>query len=333
MILFDSGANCCISNEKSDFILGQYHKFAVGKSVEGVGKTLRADGIGQVQWTFTAEDGSHRTLELHAYYIPWVNQKIASTSQVHKKYPNDHIDISSKQLRVIGDGTNQSITVPLCPKTELPLCQARSLKFGALGEARSVKTGPLARIRTTPSLTEGANFNMTTPEKELLCWHYKLGHVSIRRIQWMFRRGYLGNTEQSKRAQAAAAKLNSGPLCTACQYAKQRRRTSPGSTKRTTEAESGQRKKDCMFPGQQVSVDHFHSKPYGRRLNTYGKEADDKKYTFVDRETLAGLQLSKKQETPYRRCMLTRLSASSKNWRRPPGDVNPSSGDQLRHRR
>jgi hypothetical protein len=285
MILFDSGANCCISNDKSDFIVGQYHKFAVGKSVEGVGKTLRADGIGQLHWTFTAEDGSHRTLELPAYYIPSVNQKIASTSQVLKKYPNDHIDISSTQLRLIGAGTNQSITVPLCPRTELPLGQARSL-CGALGEVLAVTTGPLAKIRTTPSLTEGANFNLTAPEKELLRWHYRLGHVSIRRIQWMFQRGYLANTEQSKRAQAAAAKLDSGPLCTACQYAKQRRKTSPGSTKRTTQSESGQLKQDRMFPGQQVSVDHFHSKPYGRRLNTYGKEADDKKYTggciFVD---------------------------------------------------
>ena len=41
-----------------------------------------------------------------------------------------------------------------------------------------------------------------------------------------------------------------------------------------------------MFPGQQVSVDHFYSSSKGRLLNTYGKESDDQKYVggciFVD---------------------------------------------------
>ena len=284
-ILFDSGANCCISNERSDFV-GKYHKFRNGRIIEGMGKALSADGHGQVSWTFLADDGSHRTLELPAYHIGSIQQKIASTSQILKVYPNERVHISSEQLQLTGDESKPSITVQICPTTSLPLAVAQTVTAPIEVPKKRTVQDPLATLRNNPSLTEGANFNLGEPAKELLRWHYRLAHMNMRRIQWLFRRGFLASSEKSRRAQAEAALLDSGPMCTACQYAKQRRRTTPGSVKRTVTADVGLLKKDRLFPGQQISVDHFHSKPHGRLLNTYGKEAMDKKYTggciFVD---------------------------------------------------
>jgi hypothetical protein len=284
-ILFDSGANCCISNERSDFV-GKYHKFRDGRIIEGMGKALSADGHGQVAWTFLADDGSHRTLELPAYHIGSIQQKIASTSQILKVYPKERVHISSEQLQLTGDESKPSITVPICPTTSLPLAVAQTVTAPIELSKRRTVQNPLATLRNTPSLTEGANFNLSEPAKELLRWHYRLAHLNQRRIQWMFKRGFLASSEKSRRAQAEASLLDSGPLCTACQYAKQRRKTTPGSVKRAVPTETGLLKRDRLFPGQQISVDHFHSKPHGRLLNTYGKEAMDKKYTggciFVD---------------------------------------------------
>ena len=42
----------------------------VGQQVEGIGKALQIEGVGHVRWTFKADDGSHRTLRLPAYYVP-----------------------------------------------------------------------------------------------------------------------------------------------------------------------------------------------------------------------------------------------------------------------
>ena len=43
-----------------------------------------------------------------------------------------------------------------------------------------------------PSLVSPNNFNLSDPEKELLRWHYRLGHIGIKRVQWLFCQGVLG---------------------------------------------------------------------------------------------------------------------------------------------
>ena len=84
----------------------------------------------------------------------------------------------------------------------------------------------------------------------------------------------------------AASRLTCGPLCTACQYAKQCRKTQPGSQKQTIDSEVNALKRDQLFPGQRVSVEHFHASVHGCRLETYGKEPKHQRYTggaiFVD---------------------------------------------------
>lgn len=56
--------------------------------------------------------------------------------------------------------------------------------------------------------------------------------------------------------------------------------------KRNDTTNFGALKKDKMFPGQQVSVDHFFSSSKGRLIHTYGEEAESQKYMggciFVD---------------------------------------------------
>ena len=61
-----------------------------------------------------------------------------------------------------------------------------------------------------PSLTVANNINLTEPEKEILRWHQRLGHISVRKVQWMMRAGILGRTEADRRLHATAAKLNQG---------------------------------------------------------------------------------------------------------------------------
>ena len=103
------------------------------------------------------------------------------------------------------------------------------------------------------------------------------------------RQGILASSDKIRRLHTAASKLVAGPLCTACQYAKQRRKTTPGTVKKSIESERSALKTGDLFPGSTVSVDHFACNPLGRLLNTYGKErADDKYkggYIFVDHAT------------------------------------------------
>ena len=79
-----------------------------------------------------------------------------------------------------------------------------------------------------------------TPHDELLRWHYRLGHVSFRRIQLMAKRNELPK-------KLFEAKI---PLCPACQYGKMIRRPW-----RTKPQQTGKQVCTVTAPGQVVSVD------------------------------------------------------------------------------
>ena len=54
-VLFDSGANVCVTNRKDDF--GEFHKMCDNDIIDGIGKAPRIEGVGVVAWTFKADNG------------------------------------------------------------------------------------------------------------------------------------------------------------------------------------------------------------------------------------------------------------------------------------
>ena len=294
-VLFDSGANCCVTNHQSDFT-STITKHITNRCVDGIGKGLKIDGTGVVSWTFKADNGMYRTLRLPCYYVPSSNTRIASLQTVLEAYPNETFSMNQNHLTLSGHGKTPSITIAVCSQSKLPMGITAKPTTPAVYK-REVKP-PRDHLTNTkgilpavkhPSLTAPSNLNLSEPEKELLRWHHQLGHVNIKQVQWLMRQGILTASEVTRRLHNTAAKLTHGPLCTACQFAKQRRKTMPGSVKRMIKPEAGALKKDTLFPGQLVSVDHFHCNPLGRLLHTYGKESADKKYgggcIFVDHAT------------------------------------------------
>ena len=53
---FDSGANCCVTNQFKDFI-GDFKHTGWDQIVDGIGKGPRVKGNGTVGWTFVADNG------------------------------------------------------------------------------------------------------------------------------------------------------------------------------------------------------------------------------------------------------------------------------------
>jgi len=282
-VLFDSGANCCVTNRMSDFV-GEFHNESKGQIVDGIGKGLKIEGDGRVAWTFKADNGMYRTIVVPCYYIPSATARIASLQELLKQYPKETISMNANSMTLSGFESTPPITVQFSPTSNLPMGITEKITPTVNKGERKPKS-ELPNMKQ-PSLTAASNFNLTEPEKELLRWHHRLGHIGMKRVQWLFRQGILSTSEQSRRLQAGASKLTHGPMCTACQYAKQRRRTMPGTVKHTIKSEVGKLKRNDLFPGQEISVDHFACNPLGRLLHTYGKEKPDAKYKggciFVD---------------------------------------------------
>ena len=65
-VLFDSGANCCITNRKADFTADFQHQLST-QIIDGIGKGLKIEGSGTVAWTFNADNGMYHTLNLPCY--------------------------------------------------------------------------------------------------------------------------------------------------------------------------------------------------------------------------------------------------------------------------
>jgi len=64
------------------------------------------------------------------------------------------------------------------------------------------------------------NSNLSEPEKELMRWHYRLGHPSLRRVQFLLQSGVLSCSKNKRHLHSSACKLICLPKCASCQYGK-----------------------------------------------------------------------------------------------------------------
>ncbi|KAI2504072.1 hypothetical protein MHU86_10354 [Fragilaria crotonensis] len=146
--------------------------------LNGIAKGLRIEGEGKVHWSFHDSTGKLRTLELPAYYVPKIRVRLLSTTSLLQTYSDETIKVEAHRLTMSGvpDDPNRSpIVAHVNPDNNLPTSQAY----------RQPAILPAAEcLNATISAVNEANLNLSEPEKELLRWHYRLGHISFRKIQF-----------------------------------------------------------------------------------------------------------------------------------------------------
>ena len=74
-------------------------------------------------------------------------------------------------------------------------------------------------------VSDEQNQNLTSLQKALLQWHFQLGHMGFKWIQWLGQSGILGPPGERWGKSTVMP-----PKCTACQYVKQQRSPRPGQT-------------------------------------------------------------------------------------------------------
>ena len=110
-----------------------------------------------------------------------------------------------------------------------------------------------------------------------------------RKIQFLMRTGVLANTEAPKSLHTSACKPTTYPLCAACQFGKQRQRASPGKRSSVVKDVQGNLKKDKLFPGQCVAVDHYILLHQGKTFHF--KQQNEGHWHVYWRSTLCGHEL------------------------------------------
>ena len=113
---------------------------------------------------------------------------------------------------VPGCGDRTTVMARVNPDNNLPTSQAHREKD--LPQAAEC-------LNSTITAVNDANVNLTKPEKELLRWHYRLGHIGFKRIQFLMRTALLTHSSNKKHLHQAAYKIEHPPKCAACQYGAQ----------------------------------------------------------------------------------------------------------------
>lgn len=281
-LIWDSGASISVTHDRSDFVTFE----DISTTVDGVCSTAnKVEGKGMVEWHVYDAKGKIRTLRLEAFYIPSSRTRLISTQGLLNTYPDESITIHDGELCLSGVESSKdrnAVRALVNPQNSLPT------SIGLHRDALSIGVCELSKAIDT---TTAKNKNISEAEKELLRWHCRLGHVGICKVQNVMRTGALAHSESTRRLHKAASKIKQhGPYCASCLFGKQSLRPSPGLTSRNIVRDrSGVSKAGNLYPGNEVSVDHFICSSKGRLFTGRGKAPDHQLYSggciFVDHAT------------------------------------------------
>lgn len=285
-LIWDSGASLSISNNKDDFVGAV--SMTPGQRLSGISDGLQIEGHGTVAWCFLDTKNIMRTLHLPAYYVPTCGQRLLSTASVSQVYPSGVICMNKDgaTMEVDLSGTTVTIQAQIDPSNNLPT--STNYLFKTLEITSAYKCTNFAQVPVVAALSSVSptNYNLSEAEKELLRWHFRLGHIGMRKVQFLMKTGVLATSESLRRLQSKSAALTNLPRCTACQYGKQKRATTPGKTSHVIKDKVGAITKNNLLPGQEVSVDHFKCSTKGRLFTSMGKTSDSDMYSggalFID---------------------------------------------------
>jgi hypothetical protein len=161
-----------------------------------------------------------------AYYVPTANIRLFSPKGYfdEQNCGSYHME-RGMTILTLGDGT--PLTFPYQPGSKLPMMLTSShfnnttTKVGITFEDTSM----LANL----TVDDEVNQNLAAAKKELLLWHWKLGHEDIQRDQMMIRTPQ--NTSPHEQILFPKVKTASScdhPICAACLFAKPTRQN-PGT--------------------------------------------------------------------------------------------------------
>lgn len=287
-IIWDTGASKSVTYDRRDFC-SPIRKSDV-TVLKGLAAGLKVLGEGEVGWAVTADDGTIFVWRHTAYLVPDAPTRLLScqsfTQEMYQLYGQRYEYVmrtyhQPQYFRLQADtdptlGESQqlpTVTCELDPNSNLPVSYATC--------NNSAEDTKIDTQHINLCVTDEANQNLSQAQKELLKWHFRLGHRNCKSIQMLLRSKALGESPLKR----AAGKCQI-PKCASCQFGKQRRRPIPTSTEVPIRERQGALSANDLQPGQRVSVDHFVATHKGRLYESYGKTADDKMYSggciFVD---------------------------------------------------
>ena len=269
-IILDSGTTWNVTYSENDFI-DTIKPVSSNTTLSGIARALPVTGVGTLEWNVVDDSGQLRSIRGTGYLVKDLKLRLCSPQSYFQEQMSKLDTEDGGELRIRGRNAvfqwanGQQMTVPYHARCNLPIAYGYS--HGQLERVGK-------ELQSHICLADQENINLSSTQKQLLRWHYRLGHIGFQWLQSLAKLGRLGLLEKFSRCIP--------PLCTACQVG-QGKRQSPSNPKRVIleTREGGENthiKANDLLPGQRVSVDQYVSKVKGRTIDSFGLEPDHEKY-------------------------------------------------------
>ena len=282
-IVIDSGASISLTANYNDFV-GPIRPATITE-LQGLSHTTKVHGVGQVKWTVRDVFGTTRIIKTQAYYVPEATVRLFSPQTYFREQQKGHLQLDhSRTTLELHDGS--VLHFPYNATNNLPLMLPTEPSHVGLTFDDATVLGDGHSVHNYMSVADESNQNLTRAQKELLLWHWKLGHANLQWIQTLCREPtrthcrFLLDTHHSTTPSCVL------PKCAACMLGKQTRRRPGTNTGALVKGKEMMLRREHLQPGDCVSLDQYESSIPGRLPHTYGKEKKDDQYNggtlFID---------------------------------------------------
>jgi hypothetical protein len=299
-IILDTGCTFAITPFRSDFI--EYSEGTFG-NVNTVSGPTSIVGFGHVEWTVVSENGNETVITVPCHHVPAATVRLLSPQDYCLYHGFDRsrdqfAGNSSYFWMHLYDNENR-FQCPMDPRTSLPIALAycRTPPEPSKQREKQAKQSKTSRKQgecqchtcTSCNLTvaDETNQNITSAQKELLLWHWRLAHMGFDHLQKLLRTPSDLPDEsnpspssptpaQCLHSKNVATATCSAPKCAACEIARAKRRNPNVSTSHKTRVDV--LRTENLLPGQRISVDQYESAVRGRIRSSRGRESFGQKY-------------------------------------------------------
>ncbi|MGH7974322.1 MAG: hypothetical protein ACREBR_02255 [bacterium] len=220
--------------------------------MKGITKGLPVEGIGILTWYFVDGKGIIQKIETEGLYVPEVTIRLFSPQSYMTRNKSDSKYLDRHRSEFEFENGNV-MTLDYHARSMLPVARA-------FHEDEVCKVAEGLHM----CVTQDENKNLTAHQKQLLKWHFRLGHTAFDHVKWLARRGFI-----SQEISACES-----PKCASCQFGAAHRK--PVGRQSTYEypkklGGSGKIAEGDLKPGERVSVDQYESRVRGRLKTSKGK--------------------------------------------------------------
>ena len=164
-VIVDTGASQSVSFDKKDFVDGEIEPLS-GVSMSGIASSLEVKGVGTIKWVVYDDSGQTRTIQTRGYYIPTMKARLFSPQSYLQNYQKDgEFMVKANEAKLKWRGSS-CLTMAYQRPSMLPVL--RAFHESSLQDSQG---------RLMACVTEESNNNLTRSQKDLLRWHFRLGHL------------------------------------------------------------------------------------------------------------------------------------------------------------